>query len=428
MKHSSTNTTNQFTVKANPISGSPNVQLHGGVEGYDKRVFVKLPVAETTLFSPSEKKAIESLAAAQVWTYTSPDGEEDFPGALRLEVLTALLPAPASEAKSPSATSQDAEYNLGSVLIVYRAALEQGASGPTPINLTQHWGFNLDASLNARKSKLERESASYGSQIDLVEDHTLRIAADGVLALDADNNSAGKLDDVTGTGHDFRTDKPIVKGIPARGYDDFYAFAKDNLQLASKHTLSAGSLSEVDEVTPLLREPGALGVPLVTLAGAKSGLTTQFWTNRKWIFWMTPHASSLSRLQRLASSFTPQTSMIDPTGARRSTAAMASRVRETATVLVLLRSSNSTNLLRRSLTRIRTPFAVDMTHSLLRVKSITTGYGWTCSAAACQRSLSEYHFESIKRCISPMLCTVQCKISFAVHILVLIKPCTCGFH
>jgi aldose 1-epimerase len=278
LKHTSTNTSNEFTVKANPVSGNPNVQLHGGVVGFDKHVFAKLPVEQTTLFSIKEKTAISKLPAAEVWTYTSPDGDEDFPGALRLEVLTALLSAPATEAKSPTATSPEHDYALGSVLIIYRAALE-GATGPTPINLTQHWGFNLDASLNARKSKLERENGSYGSSIDLVKDHTLRMAADGVLALDADNNSAGKLNDVAGTAHDFREGPTIGKNFPERGYDDFYAFQK--ALIGSKHTLSAGSLNELDEVSPLIGVPGALGAPLVTLAGAKSGLTTQFWSNRK---------------------------------------------------------------------------------------------------------------------------------------------------
>jgi aldose 1-epimerase len=383
LKHASTGTSNQFTVKPNPISGSPRVQLHGGVEGFDKRVFAQLPLASATLFSGKEKAALAKLPAAELWTYTSPAGEEDYPGALRLEVLTALLAA--DGAGAVPTTSPEEAYPLGSVLLVYRAALEQGAQGPTPINLTQHWGFNLDASLGARRAR-SGGAPAYGAPADLVREHTLHMAADGVLALDADNNSAGRLDAVAGTGHDFTTPKTIEKGIPARGYDDFYAFKKE--LVGQKHTLSRGSLEELDEVSPLVGAPGLLGAPLVTLAGATSGLTTQFWSNR------TPPPLRLRRIhsrpaQRAACSSTRRTSTTARTRARRSTAAPARRARATATARTRARSSSSTSRSRRSSSRTRTQSAAGTTRSSRRARCTTTGCASTSCARACPRTRRE---------------------------------------
>ena len=114
---------------------TPNVSLHGGQAGFDEQFWEPVPVppspGEVELFSDKELDTIASeVATAAIFKYTSEDGEQGYPGKLRLEVLIGLLQPDLSRA------SDSGEFNLGSVLIIYRAKLlEEGKV--TPINLTQ---------------------------------------------------------------------------------------------------------------------------------------------------------------------------------------------------------------------------------------------------------------------------------------------------
>lgn len=114
------------------------VQLHGGHDGFDKRVFAVVDPSDFSaysLFSDSEKEQIIGLMpAAAIFKLTSPDKDEGYPGQLDLEVLVALV-QPGSAPKSKI----DGEYQLGSVIIVYRAKVEgeDGKKTVTPVNLTQ---------------------------------------------------------------------------------------------------------------------------------------------------------------------------------------------------------------------------------------------------------------------------------------------------
>lgn len=129
---------------------TPNVSLHGGQVGFDERPWEPIPVppssGEIELFSDKELGTIESeVAAATMFKYISEDGEQGYPGKLRVEVLIGLLQPDSSRA------SDSGEFNLGSVLIVYRAKLlEEGKV--TPINLTQVCSIFPDAF-----SRLNRE-------------------------------------------------------------------------------------------------------------------------------------------------------------------------------------------------------------------------------------------------------------------------------
>ena len=114
---------------------TPDVSLHGGQVGFDEKFWEPIPIppsaGEVELFSDTELRTIESeVATATIFKYISEDGEQGYPGRLRVEALIGLLQPEASR------SSGLGEFNLGSVLIVYRAKLlEEGKV--TPINLTQ---------------------------------------------------------------------------------------------------------------------------------------------------------------------------------------------------------------------------------------------------------------------------------------------------
>lgn len=119
------------------ITESPEVCLHGGADGFDKRVLDVVDTSETSsyhLFSEAEKATIKSLPASAIFKLTSPAGDQGFPGELQVEVLLALT-KPIAEPTSPGAAE---ERELGSIIVVYRARLAEGQSKTvTPINLTQ---------------------------------------------------------------------------------------------------------------------------------------------------------------------------------------------------------------------------------------------------------------------------------------------------
>jgi aldose 1-epimerase len=114
---------------------TPDVSLHGGQVGFDEQPWEPIPVppnpGEVELFSDKELNTIASeIATATIFKYVSEDGEQGYPGKLRVEALIGMLQPDSSRA------SDSGEFNLGSVLIIYRAKLlEEGKV--TPINLTQ---------------------------------------------------------------------------------------------------------------------------------------------------------------------------------------------------------------------------------------------------------------------------------------------------
>ena len=116
-------------------SETPNISLHGGQAGFDEKFWEPVPVppspGEVELFSDKELGTIASeVATSAIFRYISADGVQGYPGKLRVEVLIGLLQPDASR------VSGLGEFNLGSVLVIYRAKLlEKGKV--TPINLTQ---------------------------------------------------------------------------------------------------------------------------------------------------------------------------------------------------------------------------------------------------------------------------------------------------
>ena len=155
------------------INNEPN-HLHGGVEkSLDKVVWAARP------FTNKQGQGVE-------FSYTSPDGEEGYPGKLDVKV-TYLLP-----------------NDLSSLRLTYSATTDKA----TPVNLTNHAYFNL---------------AGAGSETILK--HRLRIVADAYTPCDDTLIPTGEIKSVEGTVMDLRKPTQIGAGIAelvktaALGYD-----------------------------------------------------------------------------------------------------------------------------------------------------------------------------------------------------------------
>ena len=136
--------------------------LHGGTEGFDKKIW-----------------HVDSVAADSItFSYTSPDGEEGYPGDLSVRCTYTLT-----------------AYNT--LRIDYHAE----TTGKTVANLTNHTYFNLEG-IEAGKDIL---------------DHTMRINADAVTAVDDVLIPTGELPPVAGTPFDFNTPKRIGQDFFATG-------------------------------------------------------------------------------------------------------------------------------------------------------------------------------------------------------------------
>jgi len=154
-----------------PKNDGPN-SLHGGTTGFNKRVWTGLD---------------RSRADAQVLelTYTSPDGEEGYPGTLKVKV-TYTLPAEANELRIDYAATTDKD---------------------TVVNLTNHSYFNLSG--DARKE---------------IVDHQLLLRAPQFTPVDATLIPTGELRAVRGTPFDFT--KPTAIGARISQDDEQLRFGK----------------------------------------------------------------------------------------------------------------------------------------------------------------------------------------------------------
>ena len=113
----------------------PTVSLHGGVKGFDQYDWEPLvDPSASELYTPAELATIQTrVPASIIFRRISEDGEEGYPGRLLVEALIGL----AMPEGAPKQTADGGkEWNLGSVLVMYRAKLLDEKK-ITPINLTQ---------------------------------------------------------------------------------------------------------------------------------------------------------------------------------------------------------------------------------------------------------------------------------------------------
>ncbi|KAL7411415.1 galactose mutarotase-like domain-containing protein [Mrakia frigida] len=259
--------------------GCPGVCLHSGPSGWDQRQWDLIKLSSSTLFTSSEKETIKTTLPApqsQLFRLISKDGEGGFPGELKVEVLVAIVKRPGEE-----------KVGGGTILIVYRAALAEGGV-ETPINLTQHWGFNLEASVTGPTP----ESVS-------VKDHNLTIKSSRTLDLYPETSlpSGSLLPSANGTSHDHRSGKKIGDQYPSKGYDDFYVFDPKLDTPANPSVFPSADLasSTTDFLTPIIK-PSSPSSPVATLSSEKTGITLNFTTNQQGVqFYSAPGGGGNNR-------------------------------------------------------------------------------------------------------------------------------------
>ncbi len=169
------------------VNSGPN-HLHGGKEGFDKKLWKAHP------FLTKEGEGV-------TFTYVSPDGEEGYPGELRVSVTYTLRPDNALK-------------------IDYHAVTTQ----PTVLNLSNHAFFNLK---DAGRSD--------------VLDHYIKINATRYTPIDENKIPTGELAPVAGTPFDFLEPRAIGarirEGHPqlqiAGGYDHNFVIDGHGMRLAA---------------------------------------------------------------------------------------------------------------------------------------------------------------------------------------------------
>jgi aldose 1-epimerase len=177
----------QFSIDGQEYTLATNINnqhhLHGGNVSFDKKVWL----AET-----SEGDGFVALHLS----YTSPDGEEGYPGTLATTLTYSL--------------TDDKKLKMA-----YTATTDK----PTHVNLTNHAYWNLS-----------------GQNAGDILDHELVIEADNYLLVDEGIIPLGPFGSVKGTEMDFTSAKPIGQDISKTdvGYDHCYVLNKKPGDLESK--------------------------------------------------------------------------------------------------------------------------------------------------------------------------------------------------
>jgi aldose 1-epimerase len=151
----------------------PPNHLHGGVTGFDKRIWKAAPVDRAD-GAPSVRL-----------TYRSPDGEEGYPGNVEVAVTY-------------SVTDDN----------VFLIETEAAADRTTPLSLTHHSYFNLS-----------------GESFGTIEDHLLAIDSGTFVPVNPDLTLSGRLEATSRPGNDFRQAQRLGDAIPLlfRQHGDLYA-------------------------------------------------------------------------------------------------------------------------------------------------------------------------------------------------------------
>jgi aldose 1-epimerase len=179
----------RFTLDGKPYTLATNNlpnHLHGGVKGWDKVIWAP------TTFQDGDGVGV-------TLTYTSPDGEEGYPGTVKASVKYTL-------------------NDQNQLIVDYQATTDK----PTVINLTQHSYFNLA-----------------GAKANDILGHQLQLNADQYTPVDSTLIPTGQIAPVEGTPFDFRKLTPIGERISTpheqikfgRGYDHNFVLVRSSPSL-----------------------------------------------------------------------------------------------------------------------------------------------------------------------------------------------------
>lgn len=144
--------------------------LHGGEKGFDKVFW------DATIVNGGAESSV-------VYSYLSPDGEEGFPGNLKVQVTYTL--------------SKNNELSI---------SFEAVTDKKTLVNLTNHTYFNLSGNLKR----------------DIL-DHELTLKSDSFLELDSDLLPTGKILRAKGTEFDFTEGRKISDGTESKHHQNLLA-------------------------------------------------------------------------------------------------------------------------------------------------------------------------------------------------------------
>lgn len=170
--------------------------LHGGFKGFDK------------VYWDAE---ILSDGNGVTFMYNSKDGEEGFPGNMKVAVSYRLV--------------------TNALHIEYTATTDKA----TPVNLTSHCYFNLS-----------------GSDDLNIKEHELSLNADYFVEVGADNIPTGNLVEVLNTQLDFRETKKLSSNL--NGYDQTWVLKNNNGKLVEAAKLFHSKSGR--EMTVLTTKPG----------------------------------------------------------------------------------------------------------------------------------------------------------------------------
>lgn len=186
--------------------------LHGGKKGFNRNIW---DVAHDG----------DSL----ILTYTSPDGEEGYPGTLNVRVT----------------------YTLREDGLSIRYEAESDAD--TYVNLTNHSYFNL-----------------CGAQSGDILSHELMLCADRVTEVDGELIPTGRQLPVAGTPFDFNTTKTVGRDIAAvSGYDHNYMLCGDKSELyAGRYLRTAAVLSSCGRSLTVLTDKPCIQLYTANFPGA----------------------------------------------------------------------------------------------------------------------------------------------------------------
>lgn len=210
-----------FPLEAN---NGPNT-LHGGGRGFDRYVW------KAEAFGDHE-------SAGVTFSRVSPDGEEGFPGTLRIAVSYSLTEA-------------------GELRIDYQAETDAA----TPVNLTNHSYWNLA-----------------GAGTGTILDQEVQLSCSRYLPVDEETLPTGEIRDVAGTPFDFRQGKPVGQDLEAAGGGYDHCFVVDLESASAPGAESAGS-GDGCKICPVARVTDPASGRVMFVESTLPGL--QFYTGNK---------------------------------------------------------------------------------------------------------------------------------------------------